>query len=359
MDGDREAILAQIRGGQVKVPNMQSYYDRYRHAISPLLKDLTPSVDATLDKYASNEKDLRRAKASAFDVFVAAQWPDPDLERLEFCAMFTIWLFFWDDVVDRIDGSEHPEVANSLELGNKYREESYEYVKYHLGFQTEGDSEPPYDNPYLEFFAMAAKILTKTADRDTAARFLHETNEFIRCCGWEQECQLAGKILPLDDYVNLRMGGSAVYTYCAFAPWMIGVSLPKEILDSPQLRAVWIEVNKNISFSNDILSMKKEIADGEFLHLVPVLMKQYNVTLEVAVEMAVKEWAACFDRFDKAEAELRKLASGFSSAIQEDTEKLISCFQAVQSGCQYWHKNTSRYGVGQAMHTDGSLLITI
>lgn len=47
---------------------------------------------------------------------------------------------------------------------------------------------------------------------ETTERFLHEVDVFITCSGLEQEYRISGKILEYDEYIDLRLGTTAVYT---------------------------------------------------------------------------------------------------------------------------------------------------
>lgn len=144
------------------------------------------------------------------------------MDKLQACVLHSIWLFFWDDVIDRLDGSTAPDLAHSLEFGDKYREESLRYVRYHLrdrDDEGEAKREPPrYENPFLEFCGMAAEIFTRTASRDTVERLLLTIEEYFVRAGEGQKMQVSGVLPTFEEYVEFRMGDSAVYTYCAMMP---------------------------------------------------------------------------------------------------------------------------------------------
>jgi hypothetical protein len=140
------------------------------------------------------------------------------LERLSFAVTYTIFLFFWDDNIDRGDSSYELELANSIELGNRYRAEAKAYVDYHLGFAPKGSQEPVYHNPQLEMFARCAEMLRRGADQDTIRRFRDEVLFYIDCCQQEQEDRLTGRMPNVEEYWKIRLGASSVFTYCAITP---------------------------------------------------------------------------------------------------------------------------------------------
>jgi hypothetical protein len=145
-------------------------------------------------------------------------YPDCDLPRLQFVVIYAIFLFFWDDNMDREEGSSDRELTYDINLGTQYRSEAKAYVNWHLGFEAKGCPEPDYRNPQLEMFGMAAKILRRMADKDTLRRFRDEVFLYVDSCQREQEDRLSGKFPSAQSYWETRLGTSSVYTFCAFSP---------------------------------------------------------------------------------------------------------------------------------------------
>lgn len=97
-------------------------------------------------------------------------------------------------------------------------------VRYHFrcgeySSSSSSEKEPPqYDSPFLEFCGMAAEIFNRTATRDTVERLVGTIEEFISHAGEGQKMQLSGELPTFEEYVEFRLGDSAVYTYCAMLP---------------------------------------------------------------------------------------------------------------------------------------------
>ncbi|CAH0057599.1 unnamed protein product [Clonostachys solani] len=305
-------LLAQVQGQTMYVPPLDSLYSNWIQGVNPLVEEIRPLVEELLVRYVPQKEDLSHARASAYCLFAATWYPDCDLPRLQFVVIYSIFLFFWDDNIDREEGSCDRELSYDINLGTQYRSEAKGYVNWHLGFEAKGCPEPEYRNPQLEMFGMAAKILRKMADKDTLRRFRDEV-------------------------------------------YMMGVSFPQALLDSQEMLDCWTEVNKNIIFENDLLSFKKEVADGATTTLVPVLMNEHSISMNDAVALTVAGLAECCKRFDTAATALRKRATEFDPNVQNGVGRLVKCFETMQSGCYNWSKKTDRYGVGPYRKEDGSL----
>lgn len=74
------SILSLLRGQQIRVPSMQPWYERFPQAVSPQIHELRKVSDDVLEQYIHTERDLRRAKASQFELFVAAYVFPPILQ---------------------------------------------------------------------------------------------------------------------------------------------------------------------------------------------------------------------------------------------------------------------------------------
>lgn len=72
-------------------------------------------------------------------------WPRAAAKRLQTCTFWFLWLYTWDDVIDQSTS----ELSVNLERANKFREESFHYVRYCMGVPTEDtykfrfDKNPP------------------------------------------------------------------------------------------------------------------------------------------------------------------------------------------------------------------------
>jgi hypothetical protein len=127
-----------------------------------------------------------------------------------------MFLFFWDDAVDREIGSYLPELALNIEKGSEYRRKSLEFARYHLGLSNPS-VEPVAPTPGAAIFAGAGQILRENGNEDVCRRFYDQLVFFMDSCEIEQADRLAGKFPSIQEFWDARWGTTAVFTFCAFA----------------------------------------------------------------------------------------------------------------------------------------------
>ncbi|KAH7329675.1 hypothetical protein B0I35DRAFT_404864 [Stachybotrys elegans] len=99
--------------------------------------------------------------------------------------------------------------------------------------------------------------------------------------------------------------------------------------------------------------------DGTITTLLPIYMREAGINLDQAVNRVVEELEECCVRFNEAAAALRKRASGYGSNVQNDVERVIECFETLQSGGHNWSLQCRRYDMAQYVQKDGSLSIML
>ncbi|KAH8660828.1 isoprenoid synthase domain-containing protein [Tricladium varicosporioides] len=345
------SILLDLRGSQFKVPNMRHLYEGWVSGVSPHYTTIVSFTDEIYENLLPKKDELDKAKACDFGYTSAGWFPSSSLDRLKFMATYCAWFFCWDDSIDR------EEVT--LETGDRYRAEALEYIGYHLGIYDRQSPEPQASTVQLILFANIGKFIREECDPEIAQSFFSELQYIIDCCGKEQMNQLSGQLPTKEEYWDMRYGTSGVYAYCAIAPCMIDVKVPYELFHSPEMRAVWVEMNINIIIFNDIISLKKEVADDAIMSLIPITMAHDGVGLLEATNTVYEELVANCRAFDRAVSVLREKAKEYNEAVKSNIDKLIDCYEAFLTGVMNWSYTNARYKVSQDIQKDGSLVVSL
>ncbi|KAH9906199.1 isoprenoid synthase domain-containing protein [Xylariomycetidae sp. FL2044] len=342
-------LLRQLRGSQLIVPNMRPLYARWASGVSPHYAPLVAFTEAIYERLLPEKAALEKAKACDFGYTSAGWFPSSDLEKLKLMATYCAWFFCWDDTIDK--------EGVSLEAGNAYRAEAIEYIKYQLGLAEGVAPITPPSTVQLAIFADVGEHIREHCDRETAEAFFSQIEHTIACCGKEQE--IASTLPSKQEYWEMRYGTSGVYAYCAIAPHMIDVKLPWELFNSSEMKAVWLEININVIIFNDIISLKKEIADNAISSLIPVTMAEDGIGLPEATRVVYEQLVANCAAFDRAKDGLRRKAKDFEASVQTDTDKVIECYEAFLCGVMNWSYTNYRYRVSQDIREDGTLVVTL
>ncbi|KAH8774380.1 isoprenoid synthase domain-containing protein [Diaporthe sp. PMI_573] len=350
-------LLSKIRGREILAPDLRQFYSGIKKGVNEHYKEIMPYVNGLLERVVSNERELEAAKRCDIAYFAACWYPHADIHRLKFIAAHAIFLFWWDDAIDRQEGSDTPELATSLVHGDEYRKQSYEFCKYHLGFSPELSQEPEPPTAATAIFAEVAKYIRGSAEPWVVSQFLIAVKEFMDGCREEQMYHLAGKFPTVQEYWGFRLRTSAVYTFCAVATYMAGSTLPLELLESTDMRNLWDELNRNIVLENDILSLKKEIIDGATGTMVPIIMQEKGYSLDKAMALNVKLVEESCEDFRNYTQSLRASGSSYDDTVQSQLEKVIEVFETSLTGCLVWSLLGARYGAVEDIQRDGSLKI--
>jgi len=176
------------------------------------------------------------------------------MERLVTMSTYLLWLFVWDD---DLDGTHEAANKTPDEIETLHRR-GLEYVEYHLGLdESSGKADPPPAPPKqaTAIFADIGRSLSAACPVPQRQRFFEELRYYMLCCGVEHD-YLSRDVLPTtDEYWGYRFGTSSMYPVLALGEYMLGRDMPDDMLQTAELRTMWVEVNRNIVLYVALLSI--------------------------------------------------------------------------------------------------------
>lgn len=165
---------------------------------------------------------------------------------------------------------------------------------------------------------------------------------FVEMSELEQRVQLSGHLPSLESYQRRRMGTSAVGVCMAIHEYALDMCLPQYIVDSPNMQSLWKETNIIISVYNDILSVKKEVAQNQVDSLIPLLYIANDHDPQAAIDDATKILVDAIAHFELAADALLKDSAG-EKLVRADLVKFIdSCRYACTANLN-WSLRSGRY----------------
>lgn len=114
------------------------------------------------------------------------------------------------------------------------------------------------------------------------------------------------------------------------------VNLPRWVMLHPTMADIWREVNLNISITNDIFSLYKEIKQGDISSMLPILVYNRNYSIENAIHDACKDLQESINRFDIAAKKLQHIIDEKSPELQDQVEKYITGCRYNQTANLFW-----------------------
>jgi hypothetical protein len=100
-------------------------------------------------------------------------------------------------------------------------------------------------------------------------------------------------------------------------------TLPTHVLTDPAMQRIWEAVNTLISFTNDVMSLKKETRAGQVENLVPLLYVACGGSLKRAMGEAARLIERAARDVDAAEKELVERFAGEEEEVREGIRKFV------------------------------------
>ncbi|KAM0503448.1 hypothetical protein ACHAPW_005344 [Verticillium nonalfalfae] len=336
-----------------------------------------PSMRGTFEHWPQTVRNIHYLALVEFVNELITRWyPHVDWETLKTLSYYTIWLFLWDDTIDTAEY----DLADDLEQANRYRQETMasfnQYLRSPASF---ADCAIDSVNEAIKLFGRAvASFFTE----EITERFLHEVDVFITCSGLEQEHRISGKILQYDEYIDLRLGTTAVYTLTGLVEsvhpevihtFIIGEHLPEHIMNSQARRDVWREANIAIIIVNDILSLKKELVsiaiDTQLngfspvqrtmclINAVSALMKE-GMDLQGSVDELMVRLVDSVARFDTAASVLER-ATEQAPMLNRTVKRYCDACRTMVTATYEFSLVSARYMLPEFVAPDGSVHIPL
>ena len=236
------------------IPNLRALYKDWPDAVNPNYPQLKVALEARIDKYAWQPMNRILLRPSAnrthtffslyhpkkaavlkhgdYALLAAMSWPRASFERMQTCTFWFLWLFTWDDEIDQATS----ELSGNFERANKFREESFHYLRYYTGVPTTDtykfrfDINPPTNRLIRSLDVIGANLQevynkgiffnynpytlilhdANTISPDQIMCFVNEIGYYMDCQKREQNLKLTGKVPTVAEYWETRLGTSAV-----------------------------------------------------------------------------------------------------------------------------------------------------
>ncbi|KAH7141325.1 isoprenoid synthase domain-containing protein [Dactylonectria estremocensis] len=378
---EAEALRAQLRGQTIILPDLVSWFSNWPSDESEHREELRLFMDKSTESVISDEKKIRGVKKCDFAWFTALWYREASWTDLQTAALFVLWIFVWDDEIDTGESA----VSTDLKVAKTYRQESLEYARWCLAQQDSNvpwplaklpfvsriylkvrrifcrskiDEPPPCSVSSMQLFREWAFTLRTHMNEDQLARLFGQVKRYITHCGHEQEERSVGRVPTPDEYMELRMGTSGVEIACAFHEYFIKSHLPRWLMNSPEMKNLWRLTNILLVILNDVLSVKKEITEGNIISLIPVnFHANGNSDLNRVVEETLKDLEVQMDAFDKTADKLDELTA--DGPFNKHTMQFVRYCRRSVTGTLTFTMLSDRYRVKEYLREDGTMHIVL
>lgn len=281
-------------------------------AINPYATNAQQATIAWARRLRLLQRDTayRRLNRLQYGMLMARAYPLAASETLQIVTDWSTWLFLLDDQCDEAGMGHNPEQLEHL----------------HTQFLTVLQGIPPGQGaaPLAHaLWDLHTRILAH-APEGWQGRFRRSVRQYFTANVWEATNRRQRKIPDAESYCAMRLFTSAVYPCLLLIELTEGLRLPLEVCDHPDVQRLTTMTNNVISWSNDIVSLEKELRQGDVHNLALILSHEQNLSLQAAVNRV----AALHDAEVYAFIALARRLPSFTSMVNADLERYVSglCF---------------------------------
>lgn len=157
---------------------------------------------------------------------------------------------------------------------------------------------------------------SRLANPGTQQRFLSTLDVFFWAIGIQAHARKNHIILSLDTYVTLRRDSSGCRPCWALIEVANHLNIPDYVMEHPAIRKLGDETNDLVAWSNDIFSYNKENVIADTHNMIPIVMHEYQVDLQEAIDFVGRMCQQAIDRFNLQWRNLPK----WDEAIDRDVQ---------------------------------------
>ncbi|MDX8355778.1 terpene synthase family protein [Cognatiyoonia sp. IB215182] len=190
-----------------------------------------------------------------------------------------------------------------------------------------------------------ARIRPKV-DPSWLERLTQQHDDYFLACIWEASNRKAGTVPDTKTYLLKRLDSGAVYPCLTIIEFVGQLNLPESVLHHPVISDLSRCTNNLVCWSNDIVSLEKEVKNGDVHNLVIALSNEHQISLQEATDKAVVMYETEMERF---EALIGKVPQ-FSTEINIDLQSYIEGLKFWIQGNLDWSFESHRYRAASSNH---------
>ena len=296
-------------------------------AINPHATEAQQATIAWARRLRLMQRDTayRRLNRLQYGMLMARAYPYAAPETLQIVTDWSTWLFLLDDQCDEAGLGHDPEQLARLHT---------QFLAVLQGISPDKDSGPL----VYGLWDLHTRILAH-APEGWQARFCRSVREYFTANVWEATNRRQRHIPDADSYCAMRLFTSAVYPCLLLIELTEGLHLPSEVYDHPDVQHLSKMANNVISWSNDIVSLEKELRQGDVHNLALILSHEQNLSLQTAVDRV----SALHDAEVYAFMALARRLPSFTPTVDVDLQRYVSGMRFWMRANWDWSLGTLRY----------------
>jgi 5-epi-alpha-selinene synthase len=271
---------------------------------------------------------IRRFHASRFAWLAARVHARTSFEELALTNDFFTWLFLLDDQFDDSSYGREPERMRVV----------VDRLLTVLGVPR-GEHVQPLDGPVAEALRELWERASHLTTPQWQQRFIGHLRDYLDAYIWETGLRARGETPGVALYIKKRQDAGAMRLALDYIDLAEHVDLPPEVYESTLVQALLLITNNVVCWQNDIVSVEKELAHGDYSNLVMVLARAHQVSLQEGAERA----NALITNEIKLLEKLAELVPDAFPDHRPELEKYLTCMRAWVRGNLDWSLESRRF----------------
>ncbi|MBA3943952.1 MAG: hypothetical protein H0X37_05245 [Herpetosiphonaceae bacterium] len=275
-----------------------------------------------------------RLDAMRIGLLTARAHPHTPLAELQLVTDWTTWLFILDDHCDELGIGKHPKQLQAL---------------HHRTLTIlRGAAVTDQDNPMLHALHDLRERLLLKASAEWMRRFITNCQECLEASIWEATNRANGIIPDVTTYIKKRAFTGGMYPYVALFEITEDIQLPTAVTEDALVIHLTRSAINVVCWSNDILSLGKEMKMGDVHNLVLTLQHKYRLSLKEAIARA----AALHDAEVRSFINMEQRLPSFGSVIDPELQRYLGMLRSWMRGNLDWSYTSYRYLLTPSIGSD-------
>jgi 5-epi-alpha-selinene synthase len=296
-------------------------------AINPYANQAQQTTIAWARRFSLLQRDAayRRLNRLQYGMLMARAYPSAPKVALQIVTDWSTWLFLLDDQCDEAGIGQNPE-----QLATLHRR---------LLDVLCGMSPHKGDEPLVHGLWDLYTRLLAHAPEGWLERFSCSVGQYFAANVWEATNRRQGTIPDAASYCAMRLFTSAVYPCLMLIELTEDLHLPPEVYDHPNVQRLAQMTNNVISWANDIVSLEKELRQGDVHNLALILSHEQKLSLQAAVDRV----GALHDAEVQTFITISQQLPSFSPAVDIEVQRYVVGMRFWMRANLDWSLATTRY----------------
>ncbi|KAL2162117.1 hypothetical protein VTH06DRAFT_7902 [Thermothelomyces fergusii] len=360
-------ISAEALSGQVlHIPDLRPAFASWKHGVNPNYEWAKTVVEERLEDLVENREALAKLKAADPALYAAYSFPTVSAEDLKTVAFYSVWLFLWDDVIERAADAPAAEAycRRSVAFARRALEvDGPETAPCPEEEEEEEEEEEKKSTPARireSFGDVGRRLVERGCPAEQRRALFERLREYMEGCVVEYKWLWSGRLPSPEQFYSWRLKTSAADVTLEFYRIINDIDLPTDVLGSEEHAAVRRSANKLMIIINELFSLRKELRDGAFGNLVPITMRALGTDLEGATQALVQDIHSSIKDFDDNASALRsRIAPEHDAGVAEQLRRLTESYQGYATAVLNFSIQSPRYGLSKYRQEDGSYAVPL